>query len=62
MLRARRRSDDEDVGFFASADLVADGVDGGVLLVGVQGEVVEAAVGKTVSIIWLLISCQLGIL
>lgn len=28
-------SDDEDVGFFADADLVADRVDGVVLLVGV---------------------------
>lgn len=44
--------DDEDVGFFADADLVADGVDGAVFLVCVQGEVVEAAVGEAVAVIF----------
>lgn len=43
--------DDEDVGFFADADLVADGVDGLLFLVGVQGEVVQAAVGEAVAVI-----------
>lgn len=46
---------DEDVGFFAHADLVADGVDGVMFLVGVQGEVVQAAVGEAVTVIWYLL-------
>ena len=51
MLCAGGGGDDENVGFFTRADLVADGVDGGVLLVGVEGEVVEAAVGEAVAVI-----------
>ena len=51
VLYTRARGDDEDIGFFTRADLVADRVDGRVLLVGVEGEVVEAAVGEAVSII-----------
>ena len=42
---------DIDVGFFADADLVAGAVEGFALEVGVEGEVVEAAVGKAVSIV-----------
>ena len=44
--------DDEDVGFLADADLVADRVDGRVLLMGVQRQVVEAAVGEAVAVIF----------
>ena len=44
--------DDIDIGFFSHADLVADGIDGGLFLEGVESEVVEAAVGKAVAIIW----------
>ena len=51
VLCAGAGGDDEDVGFFARADLVADGVDGGLPLVGVEGEVVEAAVGEAISVI-----------
>ena len=36
---------DVDVAFFADADLVAEGEDGARASVGVEGEVVEAAVG-----------------
>lgn len=43
--------DDEDVGLFADADLVASAVEGFAFEVRVEGEVVEAAVGETVSII-----------
>ena len=44
-LLARRRSDNEYIGFFAGADLVAHAVQSELFLVGVQGEVVEAAIG-----------------
>ena len=44
-LGSRGRGADEDVGFLADADARAEGVEGGFLEVGVQGEVVEAAVG-----------------
>ena len=37
-------SDDEDVRFFANADLVACAVEGFTLEVGVEGEVIEASV------------------
>lgn len=43
--------DDEDVGFFADADLVADGVEVLSLEVRVEGEVVEAAVGEAVAVV-----------
>lgn len=43
--------DDDDVGFFADADLVSDAIDGFLLLVSVQSEVVEATVGEAVAII-----------
>ena len=51
VLGASGGGDDEDVGFFADADLVADGVEDLALLVGVEGKVVEAAVGEAVSVI-----------
>ncbi len=44
--------DDEDVGLLADADLVADRVDGRLFLVRVQGQVVEAAVGEPVAVIF----------
>ena len=47
---------DEDVGFFAHADLVADRVDGISLLVCVKCQVVKTAIGQTVAII--LNACQ----
>jgi len=55
-LGARVGGDDEDVGFFADADLVADGVDGALFLVGVQGKVVQPAVGEAVAVIWFFLS------
>lgn len=51
-LAARGRGDDEDVGFFAHADLVADAVDGGFGAVRVQREVVEPAVGEPVAVVF----------
>lgn len=51
VLDAGGGGDDENVGFFADADLVADGVEDLALLVSVEGEVVEAAVGEAVAII-----------
>lgn len=51
VLGAGGGGDDEDVGFFADADLVTDGVEDLALLMGVEGEVVEAAVGKAVPIV-----------
>lgn len=44
-------SDDEDVGLFADANLVAHRVDCVVFLVGVQGEVVQAPVCEAVAVI-----------
>ena len=52
VLRAGRGGADVDVGFFADADLVADGVKGRAFQVRVEGEVVEAAVGEAVAIVW----------
>ena len=40
-----------DVGFFANADAVACAVEGFVFEVGVECEIVEAAVGETVTIV-----------
>lgn len=45
------RGDNEDVGFLSNANLVAGAVEGFAFKVGVEGEVVEAAVGEAVSII-----------
>ncbi len=42
---------DVDVGFLAAADHVAGGVEGFLLEVRVQGEVVVAAVGEAVSVV-----------
>jgi hypothetical protein len=42
---------DENVGLFADADLVAYGIDGVVFLVGVEGEVVQPAVREAVAIV-----------
>lgn len=41
-----------DVGFFANADAVACAVESFVFKVGMEGEVVEAAVSETVTIVW----------
>ena len=49
------RGDDEDIGFFADPNLVADTVDRGLFEVGVQGQVVETTVGEAVAVVWL---CQ----
>lgn len=46
-----RSEDDVNVGFFARADALAGRVQGFALEVGVQGEVVEAAVGEAVAVI-----------
>lgn len=43
---------DVDVGFFAHADAVAGRVQGLPFQVGMEREVVETAVGETVSVIW----------
>lgn len=43
---------DVDVAFFADADAVTGGIEGGVFEVRVEGEVVEAAVGEAVAIVW----------
>lgn len=43
--------DEEDVALLADADAVADAVDGALAGVGVQGEVVEAAVGQAVAVV-----------
>lgn len=52
---------DVDVGFFADADAVACAVEGGAFEVGVEGEVVESAVGEAVSVIWgLIVSVVIG--
>ena len=51
VLRTVGVRDDKDVGFFADADLVADGVELLALQVGVEGEVVEAAVGQAVAVV-----------
>ena len=40
-----------DVGFFANADAVTCAVEGFVFKVGVECEIIEAAVGETVTII-----------
>ena len=42
---------DVDVGFFADADLVAEGEERGVFEVRVEGEVVEPAVGEAVAVV-----------
>lgn len=42
---------DVDVGFFADADLVAEGIEVRAFEVRVKGEVVEAAVGEAVAVI-----------
>ncbi len=52
MLGSGGVGDDEDVGFFADADLVAYGVEVFALEVGVEGEVVEAAVCEAVAVIY----------
>ncbi len=44
-------SADVDVGFLAHADAIACAVEDGSLEVGVEGEVVETAVGEAVSVI-----------
>lgn len=50
--RGGRRGADVDVGFLACADAVARAVEGALLRVRVQGEVVEAAVGEAVAVIF----------
>ena len=45
VLHPGRRGDDEYVGLFADPDLVAGAVKGFAFEVGVEGEVVEAAIG-----------------
>jgi hypothetical protein len=50
-LHARGVCDDEDVAFFADADLVADAVDGGFALVSVKGKIVQSTVGEAVAIV-----------
>lgn len=55
ILRRRGRGADVDVGFFAGADAVAGAVEGALLHIGVEGEVVEAAVGEAVAVI-----CEFG--
>ncbi len=44
--------DHVDVGFFANADAVPCAVEDFVFEVGVECEIVEAAVGETVAIVW----------
>ncbi len=51
VLGSRGGGDDEDVGFFADTDLVAGAVEGFAFHVGVEGKVVEAAVGEAVSVV-----------
>lgn len=43
---------DVDVGFFAHADAVAGRVQSLPFEMGVQGEIVKAAVGETVPVVW----------
>lgn len=52
LLRARGIGDNVDVGFLADADLVSDGVGALAFYEGVEGEVVETAVGQAISVIW----------
>lgn len=44
--------DHVDVGFFANADAVPCAIENFVFEVGVECEIVEAAVGETVAIVW----------
>ena len=50
--RSRRWGADVDVGFFAGTDAVACAVEGAFFLVGVEGEVVEAAVREAVAVVF----------
>lgn len=43
---------DVDVGFFADAYAISCAVEGGALEVRVEREIVQAAVGEAVSVIW----------
>ena len=56
VLNAAGGGDDEDVAFFADADLVADGIEDFAFEVSVEGEVVETAVCEAVSIVWVFVS------
>lgn len=56
VLDASWGGDYEDVGLFAGADLVPDGEDRGVFLVCVEREVIEAAVGEAVAVIFRILS------
>lgn len=51
-LGATAMRDDDNVRFLAHADLVPDGVDAFLFLVGVEGQVVESTVGESVAVIW----------
>ena len=51
VLGSRGGGDDEDIGFFTDADLVAGAIEGFAFHVGVERKVVEATVGEAVSVI-----------
>ena len=50
-LRSLVVGDHDNIGFFADTDLVADGVDAFLLLVGVEGEVIETSIGEAITVI-----------
>ena len=52
LLSSGLRCSDVDVAFFADSYLVSEAEDGVAAAVGIEGEVVEAAVSEAIAVVW----------